>query len=120
MATKNMFKILLMGLDEAGKTSILLSMSGDYEPSKIRPTLGAERSEINVLGFPIIRWDLGGQEQYRSNYLQRRSRILDDTDLLFYVVDIANKARYKEALMYYNDILNYFQEQHRIRDMLHH
>lgn len=52
----------------------------------------------------------GGQEQYRANYLQKRSRILDDTDLLFYVIDVANPARYKEALMYYNDILKYFHE----------
>jgi len=99
-----------MGLDEAGKTSILRSMAGEYDQSKIKPTLGAERSEIKVLGFPIVRWDLGGQEQYRTNYLQKRSRILDDTDLLFYVVDIADKERHKESLMYYIDILNYFRE----------
>ncbi len=105
-----MFKILLMGLDEAGKTSILLSMAGQYDPSRIKPTLGAERSEMNVLGFPIIRWDLGGQEQYRTDYLQKRSRILDDTDLLFYVIDIADKNRFAESLNYYHDILNYFRE----------
>ncbi len=105
-----MFKILLMGLDNAGKTSILLSMSNEYDPSKVKPTLGAQRSEMKVLGFPVIRWDLGGQEQYRANYLQKRSRILDDTDLLFYVVDIIDHDRYKEALLYYIDILKYFQE----------
>lgn len=108
--SKNMFKILLMGLDNAGKTSILLSLVGEYEPSRVKPTLGAERSEMRVLGFPIIRWDLGGQEQYRANYLQKRSRILDDTDLLFYVVDVSDPKRYKEALLYYTDILSYFQE----------
>lgn len=107
---KNMFKILLMGLDEAGKTSILLTMAGEYDPSKVKPTLGAERSEINVLGFPVIRWDLGGQEQYRQNYLQKRSRILDDTDLLFFVIDLTDTDRYKEALVYYIDILKYFRE----------
>lgn len=100
----------MMGLDEAGKTSILLTMAGAYDPSKIKPTMGADRSEMSVLGFPIIRWDLGGQEQYRANYLQKRSRILDDTDLLFYVIDIANKDRFKEALDYYTDILNYYRE----------
>jgi small GTP-binding protein len=105
-----MFKIVFMGLDEAGKTSILLSLVGDYDLSKIKPTLGAERSEFSVLGFPIIRWDLGGQEQYRANYLQKRSRILDDTDLLFYVIDLANKHRFEESLDYYSDILEYFRE----------
>lgn len=105
-----MFKILLMGLDYAGKTSILLSLAGEYEPSRVKPTLGAERSEMRVLGFPVIRWDLGGQEQYRANYLQKRARILDDTDLLFYVVDVSDPDRFREALLYYTDILNYFQE----------
>jgi len=108
--SKNVFKILLMGLDEAGKTSILLSMAGEYDPSRIKPTFGAERTEISVLGFPVFRWDLGGQEQYRSDYLQKRSRILDDTDLLFYVVDMKDKNRFKESLLYYIDILNYFRE----------
>jgi GTPase SAR1 family protein len=107
---KNIFKILLMGLDEAGKTSILLSMAGEYDPSRVKPTFGAERTEISILGFPIYRWDLGGQEQYRSDYLQKRSRILDDTDLLFYVVDMKDQNRFKESLLYYIDILNYFRE----------
>ncbi|MHA1276226.1 MAG: ADP-ribosylation factor-like protein [Candidatus Helarchaeota archaeon] len=108
--SKSMFKIVFMGLDEAGKTSILLTLEGDYDPSKIKPTLGAERSEFSVLGFPIIRWDLGGQEQYRINYLQKRSRVLDDTDLLFYVIDLANRHRFDESLTYYTDILSYFRE----------
>ncbi len=99
-----------MGLDNAGKTSILLAMAGHYDPSVIKPTMGAERSEMSVLGFPVIRHDLGGQEQYRQNYLQKRSRILDDTDLLFYVVDLVDKDRFEEALGYYVDISNYFQE----------
>ena len=108
--SKNIFKVLLAGLDEAGKTSILLSMEGKYDPSVIRPTFGAERSEITVFGFPIYRFDLGGQRQYRSEYLQLRPRILDETDLLFYVVDINNKKRFQEALAYYVDILHYFHE----------
>lgn len=108
--SKNVFKVLLAGLDEAGKTSILLSMAGKYDPSVIKPTLGAERSEINIFGFPIYRWDLGGQEKYREDYLHKRSRILDDTDLLFYVIDINNKERFKESLTYYIDILHYFHE----------
>jgi len=110
IVAKNVFKVLLAGLDEAGKTSILLSLAGKYDPSAIKPTLGAERNEIRIFGFPIYRWDLGGQEKYRSNYLQARSRILDDTDLLFYIIDINNKKRFKESLMYYIDILHYFHE----------
>lgn len=109
MATP-MYKIILMGLDNAGKTSIILSMAGKYDPSEIKPTKGIERSDTNILGNRVFRWDLGGQEKYRETYLKDRSYVLDQTDLLFYVIDIADKDRFEESLQFYIDVLNYLKK----------
>ena len=84
-----------MGLDEAGKTSILLAMAGDYDPSKIKPTFGAERTEISVLGFPIYRWDLGGQEQYRDGYLDKFDKYVQGVTKMIFVIDVQDIARYR-------------------------
>lgn len=107
---ESIYKIVLMGLDNAGKTSIVLSMAGKYDPSEIKPTQGIERSDSRILGSRVFRWDLGGQDKYRETYLKGRSYVLDQTDLLFYVIDIADKDRFEESLQFYNDVLNYLKK----------
>lgn len=102
-------KITLAGLDNAGKTSILLSVARQYDPHKIRPTIGAERSLISVLGFKIYRFDLGGQEKYRATYLDENSKVLSNIDLLLYAVDVQDKTRYQEAISYFDAILKYLE-----------
>ena len=58
------YKLVMAGLDFAGKTSILKILEGSYSDlDQIKPTLGSERTEWDILGFKIINWDLGGQKQ---------------------------------------------------------
>ena len=104
-------KIVVMGLDNAGKTSILLSIAREYDPLKIKPTLGADHSLIDVLGFKLTRLDLGGQTEYRKTYLDDNSDLLTNTDLLIYVIDIQDEARFSESVSYFGDILKYYDKQ---------
>lgn len=107
------YKVLLVGLDFAGKTSILRILEGNYSDlDQIKPTLGRERTEWDILGFKIINWDLGGQEQYRKEHLT--NQVLMDTNLLIYVVDVQDDDRFEEASSYFKDLLEAF-EQHTIR-----
>ncbi len=103
-------KMVIMGLDNAGKTSILLSIARQYDPLRIKPTLGADRSLIDVLGFKITRLDLGGQERYRETYLDENSELLTGTDLLIYVVDIQDTDRFSESISYFDAIAKYYEE----------
>lgn len=106
----NVRKILVVGLDQAGKTSILNILTNKFNlMDNLKPTAGIERTEIQVLGIPILSWDLGGQDLYREGYL-KDFKIFVDTDSLFYVVDGINTKRYDEALQYYSDILNIFKK----------
>ncbi|MHA1276185.1 MAG: ADP-ribosylation factor-like protein [Candidatus Helarchaeota archaeon] len=99
-------KILVIGLDQAGKTSILNILKQKYNlMDNIKPTAGIERDEFNILGVPILSWDLGGQQKFRQGYL-KDFKIFAETDALYFVVDLLNPKRYEEALQYYGDVLD--------------
>ncbi len=100
-------KIIMVGLDNAGKTSILEASQNEFVVSDtILPTKGTHINEINILGFPIFSWDLGGQEEYRDNYLNRRDTYFSDLDLMYYVIDIQDQERFDEAINYLQKILS--------------
>ena len=110
MKLTDMRKVLIIGLDQAGKTSILNILSSKFNlMDNLKPTAGIERTEIQILGIPILTWDLGGQQIFREQYL-KNLKIFAETDSVFFVVDALNPARYDEALQYYSDILNKFKQ----------
>jgi small GTP-binding protein len=100
-------KILILGLDQAGKTSILNILKEKYNKmDNIKPTVGIEREQLEVFGFPVITWDLGGQAKFRQEYLSKNNtKIFENSDSLFYVIDAMNEARFEEALQYFTEIL---------------
>ena len=104
------YKIVVIGLDNAGKTSIILSMAWRTEPFNMKPTEGIERTDMRVLGFPVFRWDLGGQIAYRKTYLKERSFVLNESDLIIYVVDLTDSSRFEESLKYYKEMLEYLNK----------
>lgn len=76
--------------------------------TNLSPTKGIEREEFDVLGYPIMKWDVGGQSRYRVDALKTSK--FDATDLLFYVVDIQDPNRFKEAFQFLQEVLGYFKE----------
>ncbi|MFX0034848.1 MAG: ADP-ribosylation factor-like protein [Candidatus Hermodarchaeota archaeon] len=109
-STKRQIKILLTGLDKAGKTSFLLGIRRKYsEIIKSLPTKGVERSEENIFeeqNSVISIWDLGGQKQYRERFLEQGKIYLYNIDVLFFFIDIQDVERIKEALDLLGKILN--------------
>ncbi len=105
------YKIVFLGLDFAGKTSILRVLEGSYsELDQIKPTLGRERTQWEILGLTIVNWDLGGQEQYREEYLANKEQVLHATNLLIFVVDVQDSDRFNEAVTYFTDILKALED----------
>jgi ADP-ribosylation factor-like protein 3 len=65
-------RILVLGLDNAGKTSFLKNL-GDEEISNIKPTQGFNVKTVSKDGIKLTVWDIGGQETIRAywrNYYQ--------------------------------------------------
>ncbi len=99
---KRQIKIILTGLDKAGKSSFLFGIRKKYsEIIKALPTKGVERSEENIFeeqNSLISLWDLGGQKKYLDRFLEQSKLYLYNVDLIFFFIDIQDIERIEEAL----------------------
>ncbi len=95
-------KIIFIGLDNGGKTSIVLSLKGQNLMSlkSSNPTRGIETSSLNIKDEKFNIWDFGGQEQYRNIHLEDFKNNFQETDKIIYVIDIQDQERYSLALDY--------------------
>ncbi|TKJ19896.1 MAG: hypothetical protein CEE43_14275, partial [Promethearchaeota archaeon Loki_b32] len=84
-STKRQIKILLTGLDKAGKSSFMYGIRRKYSQIiKSLPTKGVERTEEKIFeeqNSQISVWDLGGQKKYRERYLEQSKVYLYNIDL---------------------------------------
>ena len=106
-------KILIMGLDNSGKTSILLSLQRNTNLLSyftLKPTKGINIVNIEDHGSKFSIWDFGGQEQYRNGYIQRLDEYLRETGKIIYVIDIQDSDRYDKALEYLKIIVDGLQK----------
>lgn len=104
-------KVLFTGLDDAGKTSIILALQREFSKiAVLSPTRGAQRRVFDFLGKEIAEWDLGGQISYRIAYLKNPGKFFDGTEIAIYVIDIQNKPRIPEAISYFKDVVEQFNQ----------
>jgi len=105
-------KILMLGLDAAGKTSILAVLQDKFSIIKsLLPTRGVKREKLDFFGYPIISWDLGGQVQYREKlYFNRPELFFTEADIMLYVVDAQDPDRIPEAANYFREVLKVLVE----------
>lgn len=85
-------RILLLGLDNAGKTTILKSLASE-DISTITPTQGFNIKSVQSEGFKLNVWDIGGQRKIRPYW----RNYFDNTDILIYVIDSADTKRFDET-----------------------
>ncbi len=108
LSNKRNLKIVFAGLDNSGKTSMILGLEKKYSKlaGGVQPTKGDSRSQSSIMGLTISIWDLGGQESYRTKYVKDAAELyLFDIDLLFYLIDVRDKKRFEESVVYYKQIL---------------
>ncbi|TXT60085.1 MAG: Small GTP-binding domain protein [Promethearchaeota archaeon] len=101
-------KIIVLGLDNAGKTSLLSRFGGKLgidDLASLEPTRGVDRREIDTKDMNFLIWDFGGQKDHRDQYLEEPERYFQDIDLIIYVFDIQDIDRIEESLNYFNKIL---------------
>ncbi|MFX0101711.1 MAG: metalloregulator ArsR/SmtB family transcription factor [Candidatus Hodarchaeota archaeon] len=109
-------RILFVGLDKSGKTSIMLSLLGNknlLSYYSLPPTLGHKHMKeiLNQLNLPLsgegnaIYWEAGGQKVYRTDYLKEPKKFFNGFDNIFFVIDVQDTKRYEEALDYLEAVL---------------
>mmetsp|Transcript_43020 Transcript_43020/g.99878 ORF Transcript_43020/g.99878 Transcript_43020/m.99878 type:complete len:234 (-) Transcript_43020:50-751(-) len=110
---KPQIRILVLGLDGAGKTTVLERIKHMFrkdrgsEPvnqadrekevllalSKISPTVGLNMGRLEMRGVNVVVWDLGGAEGLRSIW----DKYYSDAHAIVWVVDSSDPARFAEA-----------------------
>lgn len=108
-------KIGFLGLDNAGKTSIITGITKRFgfeeEVFRLMPTRKIARDAFKFLGIEFVRMDFGGQLQYREQYLKNPSKYISGIDLIFYVIDAQDFDRFVETIDYLDEILLFLKEE---------
>ncbi len=84
--------IIIIGLDNAGKTTILYRLHLD-EVIQTVPTVGFNVETVNYKNLKFQVWDLGGQTSLRPYW----RCYYQDTNAVIYVVDSADSSRMEVA-----------------------
>ena len=110
LVRKSAQKIIIIGLDNAGKTAILNKFGGRLgitDLANLKPTKGVDRRYIETenSSLDLYVWDFGGQAQYRSKYLKNPEQYFLQVDLLIYVIDLQDSERFPESFEYFEKIL---------------
>jgi len=90
-------RVLIAGLDSAGKTTVLLKLKRGEKRAKeniaTTPTMHFNVETIKFKGFSIHVWDVGGQDSIRPLWRHH----LTGTQALIYVIDSADRERTRKA-----------------------
>ncbi|XP_063963628.1 uncharacterized protein LOC129273347 isoform X1 [Lytechinus pictus] len=86
-------RVLVLGLDGAGKSSLLKCLSHQEGDGKLEPTEGFNVMCIQGKNTTLNVWEVGGTKNVRSYW----DNFLQGTELLVFVVDSADEVRFPEA-----------------------
>lgn len=103
---KNLFgkkemRILMVGLDAAGKTTILYKLKLGEIVTTI-PTIGFNVETVEYKNISFTVWDVGGQDKIRPLW----RHYFQNTQGLIFVVDSNDRERIQEACEELNRMLN--------------
>ncbi len=94
-------RVLMIGLDNAGKTTIAKAMqSGGFVPSS-KPTIGFDLQEFSIGNFHLKIWDISGQEKFRSLW----KHYYEGAKGVIFVIDAADRPRAAEAREEFQKVL---------------
>lgn len=100
MFQKEEYSVLILGLDNAGKTTYLeqtkMKFTKNYQGmnlNKITTTVGLNIGTIVVGGVKLKFWDLGGQEELQSLW----DKYYAESHAIIYIVDSSDKERIDES-----------------------
>ena len=98
--TSSPTKILMIGLDAAGKTSVLYKLKLNELVTTI-PTIGFNVEHVQYRSLDMTIWDVGGQDKIRPLW----KHYYESADAIIYVVDSNDPDRIEEAAAELHKIL---------------
>jgi len=99
-----MQKILLIGLDGVGKTSLYQKFFLKKDPvqlQKIQPTRGIAKYTHDFLRTDYTIIDAGGGKEFRQGYIGN-TELVNDLSAIVFVVDVQNPPKYQETVNFFS------------------
>lgn len=94
-------QVVMMGLDSAGKTTLLYKLKG-HQLVETQPTVGFNVEPLEAPGqVRLTLWDVGGQSPLRASWKD----YLEGTAVLVFVLDSTDEARLPEAVAELTEVL---------------
>ncbi|MFX0171294.1 MAG: ADP-ribosylation factor-like protein [Candidatus Hodarchaeota archaeon] len=114
LKTQSSRKIILLGLSQAGKTSIRDVVFGGKKPEETKDyaaTLNYERQIEQVADEAVTVMDLGGQEVFLKRFLSSMSSfIFSNVAVLVFISDIATPDKFPASLKAFVEGVNRLEE----------
>ncbi|PVD23965.1 hypothetical protein C0Q70_17241 [Pomacea canaliculata] len=105
---KDEFFVLILGLDNAGKTTFLEQTKTKFNKgykgmnlAKVTTTVGLNIGKIDLGKTRLNFWDLGGQEELQSLW----DKYYAETHAVIYVVDSSDRDRIEESKMAFDKMV---------------
>ncbi|XP_072762642.1 E3 ubiquitin-protein ligase TRIM23 [Anoplolepis gracilipes] len=93
IGTKIDMRVVILGLDGAGKTSILSAMRGVTLSSPPIPTIGFNVESLEYMNLVFTLWDVSGHQKFRPLW----KHYYHNTQAVIFVVDASDRSRFEEA-----------------------
>jgi len=97
--SKTEFRVLILGVHKAGKTTLLeklksIYLKGEGLPhDRVVPTVGLNIGRIEDANVKLVFWDLGGQPGLRTIW----EKYYDEAHAIVYVIDSASASTFEDA-----------------------
>ncbi|GAA0143692.1 hypothetical protein LIER_04310 [Lithospermum erythrorhizon] len=107
--SKTEFHVLILGIDKAGKTTLLEKVKSQYSnveglpPDRIVPTVGLNIGRVEVSNTKLVFWDLGGQPGLRSIW----EKYYEEAHAVIYVVDAACPSKFEDSKLALERVLRH-------------
>ncbi|EFN63993.1 ADP-ribosylation factor-related protein 1 [Formica fusca] len=109
LVQKDEYFILILGLDNAGKTTYLEAAKTKFtknykgmNPSKITTTVGLNIGKIDIAGVSFNFWDLGGQEELQSLW----DKYYAESHAVIYIVDSSDRDRIPDSKEAFDKVIS--------------
>ena len=97
--------IIVAGLEDSGKSSLIMSLKSMTTSVAPVPTNGIYEEEIEFMKSKIPVLELGGAPEQLQNYLSEPPEYLKSAMLLIYVIDVTKATKMAESLDYLKSLI---------------
>lgn len=101
-------RLLMLGLDNAGKTTLLYKLKLNEQITTI-PTIGFNVESVQYKNIEMTIWDVGGQHRIRKLW----EYYFNNTNALIFVLDSSDFQRIEEVKEELYTVLNHEENNHK-------